>query len=263
MPQRHAVRASISKIAARKACARLARLALALLLWGGPTAARADPGYYVVTAYDNSGQRSIDLRYWTVKLPGSPEVIWPEIGFGYGVNTRWTTELFASFIGSSQMATRLNTWNWQNDVLLTQGELPVDVALHFNLIREVEGDGGYTVEFGPVLQTDVGRTQLNGNLFFERGHGGASPLHTQLKYQWQVRHRWQARLHFGLQGFGELGPWDHWASGDQQSHRAGPAVFGTLPLGDGQSFLYQASYLFGSIYAQRGTMFSLRAQYTF
>jgi hypothetical protein len=263
MSQRHAVSASISKTGVRSACAGVVRFALALLVWGCCGAVRADPGYYVVTVYDNSGQRSIDLRYWTVKQPGSPEVIWPEIGFGYGVNTRWTTELYASFIGSSQMATRLNTWNWQNDVLLTQGEWPVDVALHSNLIREADGDGGYTVEFGPVLQTDIGRTQLNGNLFFERSHGGAYPAPTQLKYQWQLRHRWRAPLHFGLQGFGELGPWDHWAPHDQQSHRAGPALFGTLPLGDGRSFLCQASYLFGSIYGQHGAMFSLRAQYTF
>jgi hypothetical protein len=239
------------------------RLAMLLLMCGCCAAVKADPGYYVVTAYDNSGQRNIDLRYWTVKHPGSPEVIWPEIGFGYGVNTRWTTELFASFIGSSQMATRLNTWNWQNDVLLTQGEWPVDLALHATLIRESDGDRGTAVEFGPVLQTDVGRTQLNGNLFFERGLGGAQPLPTQMKYQWQLRYRWRAPLHFGLQGFGELGPWDHWAPRDQQSHRAGPALFGTLPVADGQSVLYQASYLFGSIYGRHGVMFSARVQYTF
>jgi hypothetical protein len=39
-------------------------LAVAALLAVG--AARADPGYYVVTAYDNEGQRAVDLRYWSV-----------------------------------------------------------------------------------------------------------------------------------------------------------------------------------------------------
>jgi len=115
-------------------------LALSLLVWCA-AAARADPGYYVVTVYDNSGQGSVDLRYWTVKHPGSPEVIWPEIGLGYGVNSRWSTLLFASWIGSSQMATRLSTWNWQNDFLLTQGEWPVDVAVHTNIAREADNEG--------------------------------------------------------------------------------------------------------------------------
>ena len=33
-------------------------------------AATADPGYYVVTAYDNEGVGSVDFRYWTVRFPG-------------------------------------------------------------------------------------------------------------------------------------------------------------------------------------------------
>src|SRR5687767_5851938 len=33
-------------------------------------AASADPGYYVVTVYDEPGVRTLDFRYWTVKRPG-------------------------------------------------------------------------------------------------------------------------------------------------------------------------------------------------
>jgi hypothetical protein len=137
-------------------------------------AAEADPGYYVVTVYDNYEVRTLDFRYWTVKFPNRPEVRWPEVGFGYGISTRWYTELYASFIGSSQMATKLNTWNWQNDVLLTQGEYPLDVAIHTNLTRYANTEEGYAVELGPVLQTDVERTQLNANVFFERAYGGSA-----------------------------------------------------------------------------------------
>jgi hypothetical protein len=233
-----------------------------MALLGGCCAASADPGYYVVTAYDNEGVRTLDFRYWTVKLDGRPEVLWPEVGFGYGVTTRWTTELYASWIGSSQMATRLSTWNWQNDVLLTQGEYPIDVAVHANLIRNQLGPGG-AIEWGPVLQTDVGRTQLNGNVFFESGWDDFAPAAARMKYQWQVRHRWRPVLHLGLQGFGELGRWNRWAPHDKQSHRAGPALFSTLPLAQHQTLLVQASYLFGSVYRKDGRMFSMRAQLAF
>ena len=171
--------------------------------------------------------------------------------------------LLGSFIGSSQMATRLSTWNWQNDVLLTQGEWPLDVAVHTNMARIANSDGAYALEIGPVLQTDIERTQLNGNVFFERGYAGAYPQQTQMKYQWQVRYRWRPPLHFGLQGFGELGPWDHWAPRDQQSHRAGPAVFGTVPFGERQALHWQGAYLVGSIYGRHGDMLTLRALYTF
>ncbi|HEV8690875.1 MAG TPA: hypothetical protein VGQ91_11305 [Ideonella sp.] len=246
---------------------RLIRLLLATLL---PLLAalplRADPGYYVVTAYDNAGQRSVDFRYWTVQKKGRRERIWPEVGFSYGVNSRWTTELFTSYIGPSNWDLVPSSLNWQNDVLLTQGEWPVDVAVHTQLIRET-GYGGksYAFEYGPALQTDIGRTQLNANLFFERSfEDQADPI--QLKYQWQVRHRWHPWLDFGAQGFGELGRWNHWANGGEQSHRAGPAVFGHLDLGqpgERNALLYQAAYLLGTIYSARGHMFTLRLQYAF
>jgi hypothetical protein len=239
------------------------RATLAALALCSAQGAVAEPGYYVVTAYPNAGQRSIDFRYWTVKHGDGPAVIWPEIGFGYGVSSRWYTELYASWVGSAGSATRLSTVDWQNDVLLTQGEYPFDLALHTLLTHQELFGGGTQLEIGPALQTDIGRTQLNANLFFERGWGPANDGVTQLKYQWQVRHRWMPLLNVGAQGFGELGRWDRWATADQQSHRAGPALFGTLPLGDGRTALYQAAYLFGSIYGRHGGMFTMRAQLAF
>jgi hypothetical protein len=227
------------------------------------TPSRADPGYYVVTAYDNAGQRSIDLRYWTVNTDAFPATRWPEIGIGYGVNSRWYTELFASFIGTQDTATRLSTWNWQNEYLLTQGQYPIDVAIHAMLTKHAAASDGYTLETAPVLQTDIGRTQLNANVFFERTFDADQSSPTQLKYQWQIKHRWKPALQFGLQGFGELGEWDHWAQRDQQSHRAGPAIFGKVALGEGQAVLYQAAVLFGSTYGLHGNMFSMRMQYVF
>lgn len=236
-----------------------ALLCLSLLTASGIAA--ADPGYYVVTAYDNEGQRTVDLRYWTVKSAGSPATLWPEVGFGYGVTNRWYTAFYASFIGTMDTAIKPSTFNWQNEYLLTQGQYPVDVAIHAALIKGA--DDGYAAEYGPVLQTDIGRTQLNANLFFEHSYGGYASGHTVMKYQWQVKHRWRPMLQFGLQGFGELGDWNHWAPRDQQSHRVGPAVFGSLPLGGGQTLLYQAALLKGATYGENGTMFSMRVQYAF
>lgn len=238
--------------------ARLVVVSMAL----GCGVAGAEPGYYVVTVYDNPGVKSADFRYWTVKAPGSTEVSWPEVGFGWNVNGRWYTEVLASYIGSSEFATHLDTLNWQNDVLLTQGQYPFDLAIHTQLVRPQHPASGYSLEFGPALQTDIGRTQLNLNVFFERGFGSLSAQPTELNYQWQVRHRWTRWLHVGAQGFGEVGPWDHWLPRDAQSHRAGPALFGSVPVGPG-TIGWQASYLFGKTYGQRGHMFSTRVKYEF
>jgi hypothetical protein len=239
---------------------KLAVAALALL--AACPLAQADPGYYVVTTYSDPGVRTIDLRYWTVKLGQRPEVIWPELGIGYGVNSRWTTELFVSWEGSSQEAVRISSWNWQNDVLLTQGEWPVDLALHGQLIRVVD-ERAYAFEFGPVLQTDFGRLQVNANLFLDHGWHQDAPKPSQLKYQWQLRYRALPGLHFGAQGFGELGPWNDTLAGSRQSRRAGPALFGTLPLGDGAEFHLQAAMLYGKVYGRDARMFTLRAHTTF
>jgi hypothetical protein len=228
-------------------------------------AAWADPGYYVVTAYDHEGVRSADFRYWSVKAPGEPAQKWPELGLGYGVTSRWYTEVLASWIGSSQEAMKLSTLNWQNEFLLTQGNLPVDVALHASLISDQGYEGGYEIEYGPVLQTDIGRTQLNANLFFARNFGGDEddPPETKMKYQWQVRHRTHPLLNLGLQGFGEVGRWNQVSPRERQSHRAGPAFFGTVRLDDGRSLQYQGAYLFGKTYGRRGDMFSMRMQVLF
>jgi hypothetical protein len=244
-------------------------LALLATTWLLPLVpARADPGYYVVTPYDNAGLRAVDLRYWTVKPRGRGEVIWPEIGFSYGVNSRWTTELLYSTIGPSNWDVVPSSLVWQNDVLLTQGEWPIDLALHAGLIRQ-SGYGGraYALEYGPVLQTDWGRTQLSANIFFERSFDPDEGQPVQMKYQWQLRHRWHPLMNFGLQGFGELGHWSHWDESGRQSHRAGPALFGRVDLdqgsGDRQALLYQAAYLLGSVYSKRASMFTVRVQLQF
>jgi hypothetical protein len=237
---------------------------LATLL-GACAARAADPGYYVVTTYSDEGLRTLDFRYWTVKFPGSHATRWPEAGFGYGVTSRWTTGLYASYIGSTDSATHLNTLNWQNDLLLTQGQYPFDLALHATWVHYQDSQAGDGIEFGPVFQTEFGRTQLNANVFFDRDFGstGDEGGQTEMKYQWQVRHHWRPAFDFGLQGFGELGTWNHWLPHDQQSHRAGPAFFGGWPLGDGRELRYQAAYLFGSVYGNNGQMFSTRIWYVF
>jgi hypothetical protein len=240
-------------------CLQPNRLALAVAAALSASAALADPGYYVVTAYPDAGRTAVEFRYWNVAAKGWPETIWPEFGVTYGINSRWTTGLLASWIGASGQATRVSSWNWSNDVLLTQGEWPVDVALHAQWIRAAEHGGTQSVEIGPALQTDVGRTQLNANLLFERRSGAP----TLLKYQWQVRHRTQPGLHLGAQGFGELGPWADWSAAAGQSHRAGPALFSHLVLDEQRTLDLQAAYLFGRVYDLRADMLSVRVQFGF
>lgn len=239
------------------------RLIIAFFLFTACFTAMAEPGYYLVTVYDNKDEISVDYRYWTVKFPGKEETIWPELGLGYGVNSRWYTELFVSYIGHSKSDLKIDTWNWQNDFQITQGQYPFDLALHTNVARAHDSDEGYYLEIGPVFQTDVGRVQLNGNLFFERNYHANDASPNQLKYQWQGKYRWQPLLELGILGFGELEDCRDVCPRKKQSHRAGPALFGSFVFDSSLRIKYQAAYLTGSIYGMHGNMLTVRLQAVF
>src|SRR6266571_4354796 len=82
---------------ASKICCMKKLIALASLAVLGQQAAVAGTGYYMVVPYPNEGQRIVDFKYWNAKPTGQPPRSSPEIGFGYNVNSRWFTELSASW----------------------------------------------------------------------------------------------------------------------------------------------------------------------
>jgi hypothetical protein len=107
---------------------------LALACCGPAVVRAANPGYYLVTLYEDEGQRTLDFRYWAIQQkPGTQPNTWPEIGIGYNVTRRWYTELLLSYISGPGIRFSLADYNWQNDYLLTQGQYPFDLALHTNL----------------------------------------------------------------------------------------------------------------------------------
>jgi hypothetical protein len=223
--------------------------------------AAAATGYYLVPVYSVEGQTSIDYKYWNAKATNMSALGAPEIGIGYGVNSRWYTELFASYRHTNEQGTDFDSLNWQNDVLLTQGEYPFDLALHTNI--EQHAGKGIGIEFGPALQTNIGRTQLNGNVFFQRDYrtGKVSPM--LMTYQWQIRQHWKPLLNYGVQGFGELGKWDNWDETDRQSHRIGPALFGSWFITKTRELRYEAAYLIGKNSGHNAKSFTMRVQYAF
>lgn len=222
------------------------RLAVFLIAILFGSHAAADPGYYLLTPYSAPGDLTLDARYWSVKAPGRNATLWPELGLRFGFDARWTSEFFVSYIGKSLDNQRLSSLNWQNSYLLTDGQYSFDVAIHAQLIHN-QGMGN-ALELGPVFQTEIGLTQLNFNLIFEQDWARKDGVY--LKYQWQALHRLGNGVRVGVQGFGELGRWDHWSN--KQSHRAGPV--GRLRLLN--DLEWQAAYLWGDTFGKRGNMFS-------
>ncbi|MES2152285.1 MAG: hypothetical protein V4508_21100 [Pseudomonadota bacterium] len=224
--------------------------------------ASAGTGYYLVSTYPNEGERTVDFKYWNAKPSGRPPRSSPELGLGYNVNGRWFTEVSASWFQLSPGSNKLSALEWQNDFMLTQGQYPIDVALHSTIERD-QDTHGLGLEIGPVFQTEIGRTQLNLNLFFERDYRVEEVTEVDFKYQWQVRQHWMRKLDVGLQGFGELGKWNDWLPRAQQSHRAGPALFGSWDTGAHEQLKYEAAYLIGKNSGHTAKSVTLRLQYAF
>lgn len=224
--------------------------------------AAAQTGYYLVTTYPTEGEKTVDFKYWNAKPRGFAPRSSPELGFGYNVNSRWFTEVSAVWFQLSPASQKLVAYEWQNDFMLTQGQYDYDVALHTSIEKE---RGARTVgfEIGPVFQTEVGKTQLNFNAFLQREFRSEEEQTTNLAYQWQVRQHYTRAFQFGLQGFGELGTWNDWLPRREQSHRAGPAIFGTLDAGPHQEVRYDAAYLIGKNSARAARSVTLRLQYVF
>ena len=86
---------------------------------------------------------------------------------------------------------------------------------------------------------------------------------TGLGYQLQAKYTLAPNFEIGAQAFGEMGQWDNWAPTREQTHRAGPAIFGKVKLGGREAIRYNAAWLHGvSSGAPRDT-FRVQAEYEF
>ncbi|TFW09260.1 hypothetical protein E4K72_06795 [Oxalobacteraceae bacterium OM1] len=241
----------------RRVCAALAAcLCLAAPAW-------ASTGYYLVSVYENEGERAVDFRYWSVKARDGSVVSSPELGVSWSPTRAWYTNLRAIGLRTPEDGSHIAGIGWQNDLLLTHGQYAFDLALHTDLTRFRDAADGIELEFGPVLHTEIGRTQFNANLLFSRTYRAEQGEPMEMAYQWQARHRFTRALQFGLQGFGELGTWNDWAPRREQSHRIGPVFAGEVETAGGHAWKYEIAWFAGKVRAASAQTLSLRLQATF
>jgi hypothetical protein len=239
-----------------KATAVLAMLMLSLY-------ARADSDDSILTTYSENGERQIDFRIGAIRQDGQAMQDASTLGYGYGLADYWFSELYISYVRSGGANTDFDGAAWQNTFRLTNGQYPVEVGLYTEVEYQADRSAGYQIAFGPLFQADIGLTKINFNLLFQRNYLAdfANPM--QLGYQWQVAHHWNLPVDFGLQGFGEVGQWNHWAPSNEQSHRLGPAIFGKVALGEHRQIKYNAALLFDAFDQQHATTFRTQVIYGF
>jgi len=227
-------------------------------------AALAGPGDYVHSPIVEYGEREIDVHGGYSRSGDGAYESALSAGWGIGLQPWWFTEAYVKFEGASGEKFDAEAIEWENILQFTEtGRYPMDVGLLVEVERSDDHAEGYEVVYGPLFQGDVGQLQLNGNLLFESHVHAAEETDTELKYEWQAKLRWRREFEPGLQGFGEMGEWNHWAPTSAQSHVWGPAIFGKLKVGEQQALRYDAALLFGATNASADRTLRFRVEYEY
>ncbi len=235
----------------------------ALLLTLGTPSAMGDPYDSLLTTYTQNGTHQIDFEIGSQKPSSQGSSSAAALGIGYLATDRWFTELYGSYTHNTGEATQFDSAAWVNTLVLTGEQSPLDVGLFSEIEYEQDRSAGYQVKIGPLLQAQFGLTTANLNFLLHRNYLADFSNTMQLDYQWQVKHRWNASLEYGIQGFGELGTWDRWAPHDQQAHRIGPVILGKVNLGGDNVIHYNAGVLFDAFDGQHATTMRFQATYGF
>lgn len=239
--------------------------ALAASLMSLPAVSVAGPADYVYTPAVEYGEREVDFKFGTEKNRDGTTANATSLGFGWGVTPYWFTEVYAKWHKEPGETHGFDAWEWENKFQLTEtGKYPIDIGLIVEIERPKDRSEGYELRWGPLLQTDITDTvQANFNVLFEKHYRAQEPSPAELGYQWQLKYRYRPEFEFGVQGFGEVGPWDHWERASEQTHKAGPAIFGKFHLGPKQVIKYNAAVLFGLNNAAPRHTFRMQAEYEF
>lgn len=223
------------------------RIGLCLVLLAASGICIAGPADYVFTPDIEHGETEIDLvAGWASEAGGDSRAF--GAGIGRGFTPYFFSELFLIVSGDPRESTRLEGFEWESRVRV--GEFR-NVSVGFVTELEIPRDSADARElkFGAMVQRMFGATQANLNVLVERAFGGDSmpgkERETVLGYQWQLRRHSSPNLSWGVQGSGEVGPWNSWDNGDSQEHLIGPAVFGRIPIGE-EALKFNAGWLVGA-----------------
>jgi hypothetical protein len=241
---------------------RLIALAMAAVVAGGRAApALADPADDVFMPYAAPGARELAWSAGEERDRHGGRERQQQLSLGWAPDARWFGAVYGAWAAQDGAGWRLDEWSaLAHAWLLAPGPLQVGLFAQVDKPRDRDEGTGFTV--GPTLQLDTDEVQLNLDPRLEWHAGAAERAPASLGYQWQAKALLGPRLEWGAQGFGELGPWRHWAPGGEQSHVLGPAVFAKWMLADGHPLRADAAWLVGVGGATRAVL-RLRVEHEF
>ena len=225
----------------------------------------ARPGDYIYTPTVEEGEKEIDFKMGTEKSKdaGTPRSSAGSIGFGYGVNSWWFTEVYGKFERNGN-TTRFDATEWENKFQLTEtGKYPVDIGVLLELERPQDRAEGYETRYGLLLQSDWQKWQANVNILLEKKYPRDESNTWAMGYQGQVKYRYQETLEFGAQAIIWSNTHGTLDNPSDSEKKIGPAIFGKFKLAPGQAIKYNAGFLFGCTKTSPNTTFRTQVEYEF
>jgi hypothetical protein len=262
-------RASTEFVIGRATCHALVGMALLL---GTERALAVNAGDYLFTPTVTQGEREIDL-YGGTGSSGDKTRMESNagLGFGYGVTQRWFTELDIAYRWQSPVGTGLDAFEWENIIQIGEpGQWPVDIGMLCNIEKPYEASRnspqteGTSIKFGPLLQKDIGKIEVNFNLLLTHFFQSSQFSSTQFGYQSQIKYRYSPPLEVGIQAFGRLSSGGQtWAAYPTQVLRVGPVVLGRLRLPQERSLSYNVGFLMGTTQHSPDQTLRIQVEYEF
>lgn len=227
----------------RKAMPFFLSIALAGCGWASSGNAFAGAAEVVYQPIVENGETEVEYRGgWRTFGHGREEHA-NVLEIGRGVNANWFTELEIEQSFENGGPNRVEAFEWENIFALTErGKYWADLGL-FAAYEHTFSASPDSLRIGPMFMKDIGPVTANANVLLKREIGPRASRQTDLGYAWQARWHGSEAFEIGAQGFGELGAVGH--LGQNQSHIAGPAVFGSKRLGNGNKVVWNAAVLAG------------------
>lgn len=195
--------------------------------------AHAGPATSVYTPIVENGETEFEYKGGWRSFDGGLEEHASVFEIGHGMNDHWFTELELEQSFEDGGPNKLESVEWENKFAFTErGKYWLDVGLFAAYEHTFDPRDPDEIKIGPMFMKDIGPVTANFNLLFERKIGSGASSDTDLGYQWQVRWHGRETLEFGLQGMGDVGALGH--LGQDQSHIAGPVLFGAHRTGSGK-----------------------------
>ena len=243
---------------------KMRRVSSCLLLASAAGSPCADPASYVFTSYPGVGRWELAYGLGTGHARDGSRETQQTVGIGGTPTARWYTSVYAAWAAHDGGAFGADEWSWTNHLqLTTPGANPVDVGLLCDLSRPHDrAQGRLGVSCGPTLQMDTDDLQFNFNPLLGKQLGAEQRQKPALGYQWQVKGLVAPAIELGVQGFGSVGPWNHWSATSQQQHTVGPAIFLKTSAWGGPIRL-DAAWLFGVGEGSPRNVLRLRLQHEF